>query len=597
MTTATPEAQTVSALIFYGAVVAVTLLFLLLTVAVWRLLVKAGYRGWAALVPGYREYLLCKISGVPGWWAILLLTPLVNLAAAVPVGVRLAQRFGKGTLFGIGVTYLPFVFLPVLAFGSATYERPLLPLRELWISFIAKLLVIAAYSLTNSTLVLWLSSDLALSDQKALGLVAAWSLLMTLITVLVGSLTDALGLRKTFFLGVWICIAARAVMALASAKWLALAGGLFPLAVGEALSTPVLVAAIRRYSSPKERSISFSIFYTMMNFGFLAAGYLFDFVRQGLGEHGHLSLPFLGLNLTTYRAIFLVSLGIEISILPILYFLRTGAEATDEGLRITPEQPRYPHETFWNSFCLTVRDSLIETRRLFTGLLRQPGFHRLLTFLILIAFLKLILMQIYYVYPKFGIRELGEGAPVGRLWAINSILVIFLVPVVGALTQRFPSYGMVTLGGSITAASVFIMALPTTWFEPLAQGFLGHWIGNGYLGLKGAVHPYYVMIALFVVVFSVGEAFYSPRVYEYAAAIAPKGQEASYSALSYVPFLLAKLLVGTFSGTLLARYCPEHGVRHSETMWLFVALTATVAPVGLVLLRRYIRVHEAGRDE
>jgi hypothetical protein len=31
-------------------------------------------------------------------------------------------------------------------------------------------------------------------------------------------------------------------------------------------------------------------------------------------------------------------------------------------------------------------------------------------------------------------------------------------------------------------------------------------------------------------------------------------------------------------------------------MWLFVALTATVAPVGLIALRRFIRVHEAGRE-
>ena len=94
-----------------------------------------------------------------------------------------------------------------------------------------------------------------------------------------------------------------------------------------------------------------------------------------------------------------------------------------------------------------------------------------------------------------------------------------------------------------------------------------------------------------------GEAFYSPRVYEYAAAIAPKGQEASYAALSYVPFLLAKLLIGTFSGTLLARYCPEQGVREPGTMWLFVALTATIAPVGLIALQRFIRLHEAGRAE
>ena len=49
--------------------------------------------------------------------------------------------------------------------------------RELWITFTVKLLVIAAYAVTNSTLVLWLSSDLGYSDQNALRLAAAWSLL------------------------------------------------------------------------------------------------------------------------------------------------------------------------------------------------------------------------------------------------------------------------------------------------------------------------------------------------------------------------------------------------------------------------------------
>jgi hypothetical protein len=155
----------------------------------------------------------------------------------------------------------------------------------------------------------------------------------------------------------------------------------------------------------------------------------------------------------------------------------------------------------------------------------------------------------------------------------------------------------VTVGGILSAASVFIMTLPVAWFQPLADGVFGQWIGHRYLGLVGDVHPYYVMITVFVIVLSFGEAFYSPRVYEYASAIAPKGQEASYAALSYVPFLLAKLLIGTFSGTLLARYCPEHGERNSGMMWLFVALTATIAPVGLIVLRRFIRIREAGRDE
>jgi MFS family permease len=467
--------------------------------------------------------------------------------------------------------------------------------RELWLMFTVKLLVIAAYAVTNSALVLWLTSDLGYSDEKALGLVAVWSGMMTVVIVLVGSLTDALGLRRTFFLGVWICIVARAVMAFTDLKWLVLIGGLVPLAVGEALSAPVSIAAIRRYSNTKQRSISFSIFYMMMNLGFVIAAFLFDFVRQHLGEHGHLAL--FGLKITTYQTLFLVSLVIEIALLPILWFLREGVEAADEGLKIAPREAKYRQENLWNSMRLTVRDSLRETTRLFTMLWRQTGFYRLLAFLMLIAFLKLILMQMYYVYPTFGIRELGDGAPIGRLWAINPILVILLVPFVGAFTQRFSAYKMVTLGAIISVASVFIMALPTVWFESLATGSVGHWLGHGYLGLHGEVHPYYVMIALFVALYSVGEVFYSPRVYEYAAAIAPKGQEASYSALSYMPFLLAKLLFGTFSGMLLVKYCPEIGVRHSEILWLAVALAATVAPVGLIVLRKYVRVHEAGRDE
>ena len=105
------------------------------------------------------------------------------------------------------------------------------------------------------------------------------------------------------------------------------------------------------------------------------------------------------------------------------------------------------------------------------------------------------------------------------------------------------------------------------------------------------------MIFLFVVLLSLGEAFYSPRLYEYTAAIAPKGQEASYMAMSSLPFFLAKLGVAPFSGVLLAHFCPDTGPRHPGTLWLFIGLSTMIAPVGLFVFQRFIRVHEAGRDE
>src|SRR5438874_4370710 len=77
--------------------------------------------------------------------------------------------------------------------------------RELWLTFVIKLFIISAYSITNKTLILWLSSDLGFNDQSAGALIGwVWAPAMTIFTLLAGSLTDALGLRRTFFFVVFI---------------------------------------------------------------------------------------------------------------------------------------------------------------------------------------------------------------------------------------------------------------------------------------------------------------------------------------------------------------------------------------------------------
>ena len=459
--------------------------------------------------------------------------------------------------------------------------------RELWLTFLIKFLIYTAYSVTNKTMVLWLSKDLGFSDQAAGALVGwVWAPAMTVFTLLAGSLTDAIGLRRTFFLGVAICTVARSVMVVTTIPSLALGCGVLPLAVGEALGTPVLLAATRRYSTTAQRSISFSIIYMIMNVGYIAAGWMFDYVRQL-----NLRVSFFGFEPTTHQQLFMVSLAFEIVLFPVIYFIRRGRPPSPRLRRAGGTAP-----AFWSGSWETVRKSAIDTAHLFRRLIGQSGFYRILVFFLLIGFLKAIFLQMDYVFPKFGIRELGLYAPVGKLANINAIMIILLVPIVGALTQKFAAYRMVVIGGAICAAGVFIMALPTEWFQPAANSVIGQWLGYSYLGLHGSIHPYYIMTAFYLIVFSIGEAFYSPRVYEYAAAIAPKGQEASYGSLAYLPFLVGKLLVGT-GGWLLAAFCPEHGPRHSGTMWLIFALAASVAPIGLITLRRYIRVPEAGRQD
>src|SRR4029077_6557621 len=252
-------------------------------------------------------------------------------------------------------------------------------------------------------------------------------------------------------LGVIICTIARTVMATTAVPWLVLACGVLPLGVGEALGTPVLLAATRRYSTVRQRSISFSIIYMVMNIGYVAAGWIFDYVRQL-----DFRVSIGGFEPTTHQQLFIVSLAFEILLFPAIYFLRSSADRNG-GSPVVPRS----RADFWSRIGETVRQSAADTSGLFRRLIGQSGFYRLLIFFLFVGFLKAIFLQMDYVFPKWGDRELGFHALVGKLSAINSIVIIFLVPVVGACTQHFASYLMVIFGGAICAAGVFIMALPT----------------------------------------------------------------------------------------------------------------------------------------
>ena len=378
--------------------------------------------------------------------------------------------------------------------------------------------------------------------------------------------------------------------------WFVLSCGLLPLALGEALCTPVLVAAMRLYSKPSQRSVAFSLFYALMNFGFMFGYFISDAVmkRMAAGEAAMQTL--MGLTLSPYGWLIAVSLLVDLLMFAWIPLLRPGVQMTENGY---VELPQRHHEVavggnglsrVWQS----VAGAFREVVRTLGELIGTQGFSKLIVFLLMIGLLKIVFNLMDYMLNPFVAREIGEAAvsKVGRLNATNSILILVLAPLVGILTKRCASYAMVIWGGFITAGAFVFMALPSAWFQSAANGLLGEAIGRHYLGIVGEVHPYFVMIFLWQVVFSLGEAFYSPRVYEYAAAIAPPGKEASYSSLSYIPLLIGKISTGLAFTALLDRYCPAEGPRQSSTLWLIVGLMVLVAPVGLLILKKHIRVEE-----
>jgi hypothetical protein len=58
---------------------------------------------------------------MPIWWVILCFVPFLNLILLILLLLGIAKKFDKGSLFVAGLAFLPFIFWPILGFGSAQY--------------------------------------------------------------------------------------------------------------------------------------------------------------------------------------------------------------------------------------------------------------------------------------------------------------------------------------------------------------------------------------------------------------------------------------------------------------------------------------------
>lgn len=94
----------------------------LMIVSMWKIFSKAGQPGWAAIIPIYNIIVLLQVAGKPIWWIILMFIPIANIVVGILMMVGLATNFGKGAGYVIGMIFLPVIFYPMLAFGSAAYQ-------------------------------------------------------------------------------------------------------------------------------------------------------------------------------------------------------------------------------------------------------------------------------------------------------------------------------------------------------------------------------------------------------------------------------------------------------------------------------------------
>eukprot|EP00557_Chaetoceros_sp_GSL56_P005715 CAMPEP_0176500222 /NCGR_PEP_ID=MMETSP0200_2-20121128/13399_1 /TAXON_ID=947934 /ORGANISM="Chaetoceros sp., Strain GSL56" /LENGTH=364 /DNA_ID=CAMNT_0017898801 /DNA_START=715 /DNA_END=1809 /DNA_ORIENTATION=+ len=194
----------------------------------------------------------------------------------------------------------------------------------------------------------------------------------------------------------------------------------------------------------------------------------------------------------------------------------------------------------------------------------SAAFWRFLVVIMVTLNVRMIFRHLDATLPKYMIREFGANVPKGTIYSINPLMIMILVPIISAATTKIDPLVMIHHGCYISAASVFFLVISTS--------------------IPACV--------LFVVFLSIGEAIWSPRLYDYTCSIAKEGREGTYMALSSAPLFLAKLPVGMMSGYLLHKYCPEEGERNSKIMWLIIGLSTASSPILLTLCWGYISKRE-----
>ncbi|KAL9180893.1 hypothetical protein ACHAXT_009698 [Thalassiosira profunda] len=433
---------------------------------------------------------------------------------------------------------------------------------ELWKAYALKFLDSYAYFSFALVFTLFLSDDFGLFT---------------------GTVIDKLGVATCLRIGFVLSFLTRVAIFATTSKEILLVCLLITLPFSNCLGIPVLTVGIRRYTTDTNRGFAFGLFYVVMNVGALVAGPLVDALtiyfhgKNGDGGEGNGEADTANTSsewvMTPNRAIILsgvlanfIAVGVAFSVREIKVGANEKQESSKES-RPGSLDNKDASKSNVSQFQLTKGSSY----QILSETIREPNFRRFLVVCLLTINVRMVFRHLDGTLPKYMIREFGENTPKGKVYAINPAMIIVLVPVVTAATTSVDPLVMIHYGTYVSALSVFFLAFSTS--------------------LSACV--------LFVITLSIGEAIWSPRLYDYTMTVAKEGREGTYMALSSAPLFLAKLPVGFLSGLLLQRYCPEHleegQVRHSKTMWRVIGSATIVSPILITLLWGYISGGSEGR--
>lgn len=285
---------------------------------------------------------------------------------------------------------------------------------------------------------------------------------------------------------------------------------------------PVLTVGIRRYTNEENRGFAFGLFYVIMNVGALLAGPLVDVLTKFYNSKGGIdaddgndddNISSLSWKMTNNRAIILSGVVANFFAICVAFSVREiKVDANSKSRAVSMDDQNNLHLDSDGIDGYQENDNRTKSTapkvaefqplkgssyQILSETIRTPNFRRFLLVCLLTLNVRMVFRHLDGTLPKYMIREFGADAPKGLVYSINPFMIIILVPIITAATTAVEPLVMIHYGTYVSAASVFFLAFSTSIWA----------------------------CVMFVITLSVGEALWSPRLYDFTMSVAQEGRE------------------------------------------------------------------------
>jgi dipeptide/tripeptide permease len=459
--------------------------------------------------------------------------------------------------------------------------------RTFWAAIVVELLhCLASYTML-AYLIVYLAQDLGFGEIRANAMYGTMLFMGYFLPILIGALADRYGFRQTMTASLVIITSGYFLAGrMTTYPWMFAA--LLVIALGGAVMKPVIAGTVKAASSEENRTLGFSIYYTVINVGSFIGPFLANSVRLGTGDPAMIfvacgiveAAAFL-VTLLMFRNLpvaegaraksFLTVLNEMVVVLCNLRLFITGLGLA--GLCVAARREWLPAELAWIGAAAWLALNLLldlPLRRREKALGRAPqllqpqrfGDWRLLLFILIFSGVWALYSQIWTNIPLFIIGlEPAMQERIEYFQAVDPIMIVLFQVLIGKWMGRYRPLPSMVVGILISAVAVGTVGL--------FGGAFGAWA-----------------VGISLAIWAVGEMMFSPRSVEYVSVIAPADKLALYIGYGFLPYAIG-FGVGPSLGVHLVGFFRD--LQRPGWVWYAFGLWAALVALALWGYGRWVQ--------